>query len=129
MKKKLDETERRVQAAFERWAVRLGLGWWKVEARYYDDRGEVRRRFGRGPERVAARCYADWRYMEAVIDVNLREWVEKTDDEIERMAVHELVHVLVNEMREGALEHEERVVTTLTKAMFWVDAAAREEAR
>lgn len=122
------KTEKRVRDALSKWVVRLGLGWWHVEARYYDDAKEIKRRFGGGKDStVAARCYADWRYMEATIDVNLPAWKGRTDDEMERMAVHELMHILVNEMREGAIEHEERVVTTLTKAVFWVDAAARED--
>jgi predicted SprT family Zn-dependent metalloprotease len=122
--RKLDLTEARIGAAMRKWITPLGLGWWRVTLRHYAKRKECKRKFG---DSVAARCYADWRYMEAVIEINLPLWVDKTDDEVERMAVHELMHILVNEMREGAIEHEERVVTTLTKAVFWIDAAARGE--
>jgi len=41
-------------------------------------------------------------------------------DEIERAVVHELCHILVNEMREDEIHHEERVVTGLQKAFMWV---------
>ena len=49
-----------------------------------------------------------------------------TPQQIERIAVHELCHILVNEMRESEMCHEERVVTMLTKAFLWVEAAAKE---
>ena len=44
-------------------------------------------------------------------------------DGIERVVIHELMHVLVNEIREGELHHEERVATQLQKAFSWVKGA------
>jgi len=121
-------TQGRIKAAFARWVERLGLAWWRVDVRYYDDPGEIVRRFHGNDERPAAACVvADWRYAETTIDINLPAWTIMTDEEIERAAVHELVHVLVNEMHEGELHHEERVVTQITKAIFWTVAAVERE--
>ena len=52
-----------------------------------------------------------------------------SNEELERTVVHELVHALVNELREGGIDHEERVVTTLTKAVLWVRDLTRDEAK
>lgn len=54
---------------------------------------------------------------------------ELTDDELEEIFVHECGHILVNEMRgdpDDWLDHEERVVSTLTKAFLWVRSAFAE---
>jgi hypothetical protein len=127
----LTPTQDLIRAAFEKWVTRLGLGWWRVDVVYYDDPTEIVSRFredGGGQRIIAAHVTADWRYAEACISVNLPAWVEMSEDQIERAVVHELMHVLVNEMREGEMHHEERVVTQLTKAVFWVAAAESGEA-
>lgn len=116
----LDKTTRMIKKAFHRWARPLGLLWWHIDTIYYDDHAEIVDRFLRGDETVAARTYADWRYMTARIEINLIAFSKMDQDEIERVVVHELIHILVNEMREGDISHEERVVTTLTKAAFWL---------
>lgn len=72
---------------------------------------------------VPAYVDANWMYASAKISVNLPAFDDMKPDEIERHVVHELCHILVNEMREGELHHEERVVTGLTKAFFWVENA------
>ena len=43
--------------------------------------------------------------------------------DINYMVVHELLHVLVNEMREEGIDHEERVVTHLAKAALGISNA------
>lgn len=127
----IPDTQERVKAAFSKWVERLGLAWWRVDVCYYDDPGEILRRFKPEFEDriVAARVIADWRYAEASIEVNLPAFAGKTDEEIERIVVHELVHILVNEMHENETHHEERVVTTLTKAIFWTAAAVERESK
>lgn len=115
-----DETTDHIKAMFSKWLKPLGLLWWKIDVRYYELPSEVIHRFGNEEERIiAARTFADWRYGEATIDINLLAFMDMTVEEIERAIVHECMHILVNEMREGEIHHEERVVTTLTKAIFW----------
>jgi predicted SprT family Zn-dependent metalloprotease len=41
-------------------------------------------------------------------------------DSIEKIVVHELMHVFLNEMREKGIDHEERVATMLSQAFLWV---------
>lgn len=105
---------------FDRWITRLGLRWWDGTVNYIDHKKTLKRVFGKKKWRtVAANARADWRYGKAWIEVNLRVINAMEKSEIEEAVVHELVHVLVNEMREGEIHHEERVVTQLTKGIFW----------
>jgi hypothetical protein len=103
---------------FRAWCYRIGLRWWKIDTYWYK-RGD-RKTFRRYASKSAyASVYADWRYGTAVIHVYLPAFRGKTDGEIEEIVVHELVHILVNETQAGGIDHEERVVTGLTKAFMW----------
>ncbi len=116
-----------VKTAFAKWIPRLGLAWHDIEIVYYDDPQEIINRFRiiDTGEMVPATVTAQWMYADAKISINLPafEFIESFN--IERVVVHELCHILVNEMREGELHHEERVVTGLTKAFLWVEDAVK----
>lgn len=114
-----------LKECFATWITRLGLAWWSIEVHYYDDPGEIVRLFRQIDSGgvVPAFVDANWMYAEAKISINLPAFDDMTPEKIERIVVHELMHILVNEMREGELHHEERVVTQLTKAIFWAVAA------
>jgi hypothetical protein len=112
----------RVRAAIARWDQPLGLRWWKMRyeyAREHDNPGcdEVSRR--------VARCWTSWQYLEATIRFYLPALVDLDDAEVEQTVVHEMCHVLLNEMRElrhdaeNWLQHEERTATVLAKAFLW----------
>jgi len=117
---------RRIRRCFDEWGTKLGLRWWSVEIRYYDRPKHFRKASGASAN-AAMRVWADWRYMTATIAVNVPALAELSDDELERSIVHELVHILVNEMREDDpdVKHEERTVTMLTKAVIWVRDLSR----
>lgn len=112
-----------IKAAFAKWIPRLGLAWWDIDIAYYDDPKEIIGRFRiiESGEIVPATVTAQWMYADAKISINLPVFDEIEPALIERIIVHELCHILVNEMREDDIHHEERVVTGLTKAFFWVD--------
>ena len=107
----------RVRPLVDDWAHGLGLGYYTRETLYYSKEKEFRK--GNGGVAVF-RVWADWRYLTFTISVNLPAVKRLNDNELEHAIVHELVHVLVNEMRETGINHEERTVTQLTKAFFWV---------
>lgn len=69
-----------------------------------------------------ALCDAKWQYMDHELTFHLGRVRTMTAEEIEITVVHELCHILVNEMREPDedLKHEERVTTQLQKAFMWV---------
>lgn len=118
----------RIQRAFDKWIPRLGLSWWDIEVDYYDDPGEIVEQF-RSDDGHLVPALVDvlWMYATAKVSVNLPAFDDMPPAKVERIIVHELCHILVNEMREGELHHEERVVTGLTKAIFWLADAIRSE--
>ncbi len=126
MKKKTFKYHRkRVRKFVKPWLHVLGLGWYEaIEFHWYDNEKDFRKS---ADGTVLMRVWSDWRYMTATVAVNVPAVARLTDTQLERAVVHEFVHVLVNEMREKGIDHEERVVTMLTKAFFWVRANAVEQ--
>jgi hypothetical protein len=126
---KLDETKALIEKYLEKWVTPLGLGWWKIDMIYYDDPGEIVDKFKSEDDGylVLAKVFAKWQYMEATIYINLPGWADLEEEKIEKAIVHELCHILVNEMREDDILHEERVVSTLQRAFMWVIDAGRDE--
>lgn len=112
-----------IKQAFAKWIPRLGLAWWDIDIVYYNDPYEIIQRFRtiETGEMVPATVTAQWMYADAKISINLPVFEFIEPDRIERVIVHELCHILINEMREDDIHHEERVVTQLTKAFFWVE--------
>jgi hypothetical protein len=106
-----------------KWLKPLGLLWWGVDVRYYNDPDEIVRIFHSDEDNkvVAALTTVFWKYNKATIDVNLLALEKMDKDGIEVCILHELIHILVNEMREGELHHEERVVTNLQRAFLWTE--------
>jgi hypothetical protein len=62
---------------------------------------------------LLATTRTDWRYLTASIKFSYDGLFDADDKQIERTVVHELLHVLLNEMREEGTDHEERVVSHL----------------
>jgi hypothetical protein len=113
--------KRRLLALFERWAGPLGLRWWDIDMAYEREQFEVD---GKPAPETIAQTAVNWRYGHATITWNMPQVAQLADDKLERTFVHELAHLLVNEMRQcdqdDWLDHEERVVTNLTKAFLWL---------
>jgi predicted metallopeptidase len=104
----------------DEWIYRLGLRWWNVVVYWHRKPKMVKRIFGKHVHKtVLAQTYADWRYGIASIHINLPAFQNMSHKETECAIVHELCHILVNELREGEIHHEERVVTGLQKAFLW----------
>lgn len=112
-------TREEIKAEFDKWIKPLGLMWWNINLVYYDDPSDVVSNFMEDDNVTLARVFADWRYSTASVHINLIGMASVPSDEVERIALHELVHILVNEMRENEMHHEERVVTGLTNAFLW----------
>jgi hypothetical protein len=115
-----------IKKYFKKWLKPLGLLWWEINISFYTDPSEIVEKFRQLEDGflVVMKVDADWRYMRAYIAVNVPAFDGIGEEKIERAIVHELCHVLVNEARAGDIDHEERVVTALTNAFFWVEADA-----
>lgn len=123
MKKKYKPAKKLVKKYLDKWIEPLGLGWWEIIVIYYNHLPKTKQATGYDDPRVAARCNADWRYGKAYLEVSMREFSNMDEHTAEVVIIHELTHILVNEMRAGNIDHEERVVTTLTKAFMWTRCA------
>lgn len=78
---------------------------------------------------VLMKCDVNWPYKTAYIRAYLPDLAGYADDHLQFVVTHELLHVVVNEMRNyqesDGLHHEERVVTHLTQII----SALRKEKR
>jgi len=113
----------RVRRYFTWWIPRLALGAWSIDV-LYQRRRDYRQEHDASAN-SAMTTYVDWRYLDAAIYVNVSRVHGMSDTELERAVVHELCHLMVNELRQAcgrddANDHEERVVSHLAKAFQWV---------
>lgn len=111
-----------IQQYAKRWTYRLGLRWWKIDLEFMDDPDSILAEFARDENKTClATTYTEWCYTAAHICFNVPAWCKLDEGEFERMLLHELCHILVNEMREGEMHHEERVVSHLQRAFMWTE--------
>lgn len=116
----------------QKWLPLMGCSWDKVHLQWSDHLFSVDQD-GHVPE-CAAFCHADWRYMEATITFSCaRLWDHFKEDGtpedpeyIEEIVIHEIGHILLNEMRAydedrhpETVGHEERVVTRMARAFAY----------
>ncbi len=119
--KEYNATKRRVFAIAKKWQQALGLCWWEIAY----DWCQVEMESDKHNITVRAVAVTQWEYAKASIALALPVLMELSDRDIERVVVHEFMHILVNEMGEPDADgkHQERVVTGLTKAIFWLLAS------
>jgi hypothetical protein len=77
--------EARCIAVVERIAEELDLGWLKI-VNSFDPRNSE--------DRVVCECKSDWEYRQCSLLWNLHQVASTTDEDLEEIAVHELVHGL-----------------------------------
>ena len=125
----MEVVKRRVRAHIARWTPLLGLSEWDIDVQWKPG-GEADSGSDFG---TMLQVEAKWEYMSASIDVYCSAVRHADDDALEDFVVHELMHCIVNEMRECATEftdkdvkHEERVVSILTSAVLAVRRDAME---
>lgn len=109
------KNKNRIKKLLDFWVRYFGLTYWKIEIEYKDyivpgESGNV----------PVARTFADWRYLSATIEINISDISGMKKEELEKVIVHELLHIIVNELREKDISHEERVVSELTNASIWL---------
>lgn len=75
---------------------------------------------GRTGDILLGEANVTWQYQTATITFYPKSMKDMAEDDIEKLVVHELMHVFLNEMREEGIDHEERVATMLAKAFLWV---------
>jgi hypothetical protein len=126
----MDEAKEKIQKYFDIWTEQLGLRWWDITVHYFREPSEILENFrsDNNPDKlIPAFVNSYWNYLKADIYINLPEFVGMEEEHIEEIVAHELCHVLVSEMHEEGMRHEERVATILQKAFIWVREYARDE--
>lgn len=124
------QQKRRIRRLIRRWENALGLRWWRISHVYYREGLQEASKEGAS---TLAQCTAQWEYRLATVRWSMPDVKEVADDELDEAFVHEMMHVFVSEMREGADHdiqgvHEEAVCTLLARAFVWTwnaGAAAR----
>jgi len=86
---------------------------WKCSVNFYDCAEDM-------PEGVGYECSAyttaDFKYLEAVVSVNLRNCDKLSGHEIEYVVIHELVHLLVSPLVESSeVTPHEYTVTSIAR--------------
>ena len=117
------ETQKSRIASLEQyWCDALGLvPTWTIRTRYVRDGYVSPNPDAQDKGSGVADCSVNWQYQDAVISWNMPEITLLDDEELDRTVCHEVMHILLNEMREGAetnLNHEERVATGFQRALF-----------
>ena len=99
MTKEEQKARKFILATAKRLKVKMGLGLWKIDVEYLSAiENEL-------PNcATVAQCTPIWQYLTATIEINMKEFCLLTEEEQERVLIHELCHVLVAEMREEAGE-------------------------
>lgn len=99
-----------------KWKQYLFLGSWKIDWNIRDYlSGED------SSYHIVGRCESKWQYFTASLDFSYVQMKDMPEDEIEKVVIHELLHVVLNEMREDGIDHEERVTSHLAMIIDWMD--------
>lgn len=116
-KKEYKRAKKRFEKIAWAWAYRMGLRWWDLHFSFHRKTPKKFKR--KDGHQTGVRVLARWQYLEAYFEVNTPAVAKLSDAELEVVIVHELCHVLVNEMREKGVKHEERVCSRLSQAFLW----------
>lgn len=114
-KKALAQHERaqaKIDKLMKRWVGDLWLGQWDIRAVY--EWNGIKNPRG-ASDHPLAECDADWKYMQASIRFDLPQCSVVSDETLQEVVVHELMHCVVHEMRTEGIAHEERVVSHLQR--------------
>lgn len=132
-----EEQKARIQVLEKRWYEPLGLAAWRLNTVFV--RSDFTCNGEPAPDMLAA-TKTDAEYMLATVSWNMPGVLDHGDRELERIFLHEMMHVMVNEMHPArqqtdinkALEaedrwHEEHVCTMLGNAFLWTREAVLAE--
>lgn len=117
-KKELTVNCKLFDEAIDKWIPKLGLEWWIIKCDYCDSHEFIQIEQS---DSAMIFCHASWEYLEATLRINKDEMEEESPNKIELIAIHELMHIVLNEMHQSDDEsklHEERTATILAKAFL-----------
>lgn len=100
------------------WVHFMGLGYWDIAAVMKTEKLKKK-----GGGIICGRTWVEWKYCTAYIEFYINNMAGFSEQKVEEVVVHELTHVLLNEMQKKGIDHEERVATMMRKAMIWTKYA------
>ena len=111
----------KITKLIDKWLPNLGLKWWNIDFYYDRENSKDKPRLDEGHSKLGANTYTQYPYKTAQIDFFLPALSNLDGKALENLVLHELIHILVNEMRyyDKDSDHEERVVSDLTSAFLW----------
>ena len=110
--------KKRVITLWRHWAPLLGLGNFDVTQRFHD--GPYVMGNGDASGEAIASAGGTWEYIRGNVDWNLEEVAKLDDKRLAGVVIHESMHILLAEIQEDGIKHEERVATMLEWAFLRV---------
>ena len=107
---------RRIERFWKKWRRTLGLDEWETALNFND--GEYIQQDGEASGEAVASAHARWQYRHASVSFNLERVARLDEEDLEQMVIHEAMHIILNEMREEGVKHEERVASSLAFAFM-----------
>ena len=113
-----DEQQERIRALMRKWQFNMALNYWDIDHHYAQSKADMVKEH----EDALAVCHADPQYLYASITWNMDAVKETSDERLERIFVHELMHIHLAEMRgeDGVTQQEERVATELALSFVFL---------
>lgn len=108
--------QKRIEKLWKKWCDRLGMYGWDVTRTYHD--GPYIQADGLNSDGGVASTSARWQYKHGAIAFDVTQTAKLSDERLEYVVVHEIMHIWLNEMRSDGLDHEERVATELAWAFL-----------
>ena len=104
-----DVMSEKVEGLITLWKPFFGIENWSLTIEFF--RGPIP-----GNEDAVGCCHSLWEYMDATLQFNLAELAENGDEQLEGVVIHEMLHIIVDELKtkKGS---PERVVTHLSRIL------------
>ena len=118
MSESLSKKEELFRSYVREWSKKTWLAWWKIDVVFFGFKEYSQIDEIDYPHNSLAICHTKWEYMTAKISVNSEVLEEQDEEDIEYFALHELMHIFLNETREEGYKHEERVATFLARSFI-----------
>lgn len=105
---------KRIKAAFKRWEHIVARWGWDYKVIYRDSTDEMPT--GSMFNNMAVTTH-DYSYLTATTFVNLKCCFDESDEDIELMVLHELVHLLIAPIKDECEEHREHVCVMVSRVL------------
>jgi len=121
----LTAKEKLFDNTFDFWLKKFNLTEWDIQLDFLD-KEEFKALFLKNNKLVElapACCESLWQYQQAKINVNSDKLETVDDSDMEKIVIHEFMHIFLSEMRNNHKdgEHEERVATMLARAFIGIN--------